>query len=84
MPRAARDRCTAAAGRRAPRFGMDELRVGPVRITLVRGDVTDQPDAGAIVNAANAERRPDAPVRHGTAPAAGAEADGPLGGGGPQ
>jgi O-acetyl-ADP-ribose deacetylase (regulator of RNase III) len=37
---------------------MDELAIPPVRITLVLGDVTDQPDAGAIVNAANAELRP--------------------------
>lgn len=37
---------------------MDELAIGPVRITLALGDITDQPDAGAIVNAANAALRP--------------------------
>lgn len=35
-----------------------ELEVGPARIELRRGDITDQPDIDAVVNAANAALRP--------------------------
>ena len=35
-----------------------ELDIGSVTVRLVRGDIADQPDADAIVNAANAELLP--------------------------
>ncbi len=35
-----------------------ELDIGSVKVRLVRGDIADQPDADAIVNAANAELLP--------------------------
>lgn len=34
------------------------LRVGPSVVECVQGDITDQPDIEAVVNAANAELRP--------------------------
>jgi O-acetyl-ADP-ribose deacetylase len=45
-------------GRPGPTPEPDRATVGAVRIELVQGDITAQPDIDAVVNAANAQLRP--------------------------